>query len=110
MLCWVVQIQLLPQIIVNRICFILQDKRKGRRLIILTATVITTINISVFCIWIPARLQISKRCVAFTAYLVMTTNTNKVDTNQRHLGSHRESPFLTFRRLFELVFHTSGYC
>ena len=62
-LCWVIQIQLLPQIIINRIRIILQDRGRGRRLIIGAAIYVTLINISVFIIWIPARLQISPRCV-----------------------------------------------
>lgn len=31
---------------------------------IVTAVIVTSINISVFCIWMPARLQISERSVA----------------------------------------------
>ncbi|KAI0606292.1 hypothetical protein TUN205_09470 [Pyrenophora tritici-repentis] len=63
LVCWVFQIQLLPQIIINRIRIILQDKKRGRRLTVITAIIITLINISVFCIWIPARLQISDRWI-----------------------------------------------
>lgn len=67
LLCWVIQIQLLPQIIINRIRIILQDRVRGRRLIIGTAIYVTLINISVFIIWIPARLQISPRWVHINA-------------------------------------------
>jgi hypothetical protein len=63
LICWVVQIQLLPQIIINRIRIILQDRKRGKRLVAGTAAAITLINISVFCIWIPSRLQISERYV-----------------------------------------------
>jgi hypothetical protein len=62
-LCWVVQVQLLLQIIINRIRIILQDQPRERQLIVGTAAIVTAINISVFCIWIPARLQISQRYV-----------------------------------------------
>lgn len=58
---WAIQTQLLLQIIINRIRIILHDKKRGRQLTIGTAIVVTLINISVFCIWIPARLQISKK-------------------------------------------------
>lgn len=56
---WSIQVQLLLQIIINRVRVILADRRKGRILMIGTAVIVTMINISVFCIWIPARLQIS---------------------------------------------------
>ncbi|KAL6157174.1 hypothetical protein ACJQWK_07170 [Exserohilum turcicum] len=62
-ICWVVQIQMLPQIIINRICLIMQDRKKGKRLIIGSAIFITLINISVFFVWIPARLQISEEFI-----------------------------------------------
>ena len=58
-LCWSIQVQLLLQIIINRVRLILADRRKGRVLTIVTAVTVTLINISVFVIWIPARLQIS---------------------------------------------------
>jgi hypothetical protein len=61
-LCWVIQVQLLLQIIINRIRIIVQDRTRGRQLTVGTAAVVTLINVSVFCIWIPARLQISQRC------------------------------------------------
>ncbi|KAH7551079.1 hypothetical protein BM1_09953 [Bipolaris maydis] len=56
-------IQVLPQIIVNRIRVVLPDRRRGRYLAIGTAVIVTLINISVFCVWIPARLQISQRWI-----------------------------------------------
>lgn len=39
------------------------NKRRGRQLRIAVALLITAINISVYCIWIPARLQISEQYV-----------------------------------------------
>jgi len=59
LLCWSIQVQLLLQIIINRVRLILADRRKGRLLTIVTAVAVTLINISVFVIWMPARLQIS---------------------------------------------------
>ncbi|KAH7091567.1 hypothetical protein FB567DRAFT_436690 [Paraphoma chrysanthemicola] len=58
---WTIQTQCLLQIIINRIRIILQDRRKGKRLQIATFVFWSLINISVFCIWIPARLQISAK-------------------------------------------------
>ncbi|PKK55052.1 hypothetical protein CI102_98 [Trichoderma harzianum] len=47
-------IQLLMQIIVNRIAIIAEDRSTVFRLKWGTAAIITCINIAVFCIWIPA--------------------------------------------------------
>ncbi|KAL1602195.1 hypothetical protein SLS59_004882 [Nothophoma quercina] len=60
---WSIQVQLLLQIIINRVRIILPDRRKGRYLMLGTAIIVTMINISVFCIWMPARLQISERWI-----------------------------------------------
>lgn len=58
---WCVQVQLLLQIIINRIRIIIPDREHSKTIMIGTAAVVTAINISVFNIWIPARLQISPR-------------------------------------------------
>ncbi|KAF2129231.1 hypothetical protein P153DRAFT_15809 [Dothidotthia symphoricarpi CBS 119687] len=58
---WCIQVQLLLQIIINRIRIIVPDRRRSRMIMIATAAFVTAINISVFNIWIPARLQISHR-------------------------------------------------
>lgn len=54
------QIQCLIQILANRISLILYNPVKERRLKIGLAIAIGIINVSVFCIWVPARLQISE--------------------------------------------------
>ncbi|KAL7814923.1 hypothetical protein V8C44DRAFT_324844, partial [Trichoderma aethiopicum] len=54
---WVFEIQLLMQIIVNRIAIIAEDDNTVWRLKWGTAGVITCINIAVFCIWIPAHTE-----------------------------------------------------
>ncbi|KAM0260066.1 hypothetical protein ACHAQJ_002990 [Trichoderma viride] len=51
---WVFEIQLLMQIIVNRIAIIAEERSTVSRLKWGTAAVITCINIAVFCIWIPS--------------------------------------------------------
>ncbi|OAL54555.1 hypothetical protein IQ07DRAFT_272625 [Pyrenochaeta sp. DS3sAY3a] len=56
---WCIQVQLLLQIIINRIRVIVPDRRRSKMIMIATATFVTAINISVYCIWIPARLQIN---------------------------------------------------
>lgn len=60
---WALQVQFLLQIIVNRISILFTVKEKAVHLKIAVAVLITLINISVYCIWIPARLQISERYV-----------------------------------------------
>jgi hypothetical protein len=62
-LLWSIQIHLLLQIIVNRIRVIMHDRAKGRAMIVGVALFVFCINVSVFCLWIPARLQISERYV-----------------------------------------------
>lgn len=51
------------QIIINRIALLVRDQHRIRRLKWIVALLLGLINISVFCIWIPARLQISKRII-----------------------------------------------
>ncbi|KAG8157218.1 hypothetical protein KVR01_012926 [Diaporthe batatas] len=60
---WALQVQFLLQIIINRCSILLPDKRAARRLKFYVALLITAINISVYCIWVPARLQISERYI-----------------------------------------------
>lgn len=51
---WVFQIQLLMQIIINRIALIAEHRSTIRSLKWGTVVIITAINIAVFCIWIPS--------------------------------------------------------
>jgi hypothetical protein len=55
--CWVFEIQLLMQIIINRIFVVAESKEFVTRMKWTTAGIITAINIAVFCIWIPAHLD-----------------------------------------------------
>ncbi|KAF4312615.1 hypothetical protein GTA08_BOTSDO11893 [Botryosphaeria dothidea] len=56
---WVVQIQFILQIIINRIAIITTDKSLLKKIRITTICFITCINISVFCIFIPGHLGIN---------------------------------------------------
>ncbi|KAM0193349.1 hypothetical protein ACHAPA_004464 [Fusarium lateritium] len=58
---WVVQIQCICGIIINRISLLMIDRRNAIKIRWITAITIGLINISVFCIWIPSQLQISQR-------------------------------------------------
>ena len=64
---WVFEIQLLMQIIINRIFVVAENRKLVIRVKWITAAVITLINISVFCIWIPAHLNppVSQGCVCW---------------------------------------------
>lgn len=53
---WVFEVQLLMQIIINRIAIVVDDWRLIRNMKWGTALIITCINIAVFIIWIPAHL------------------------------------------------------
>ncbi|KAK7943467.1 uncharacterized protein PG986_012580 [Apiospora aurea] len=56
-----ISMQCILQIILNRVSILTLDRRRARQLQLATFVAITMINISVFCIWIPAQLQISNR-------------------------------------------------
>lgn len=60
---WVIQVQFLLQIIINRIALLIPNKRKVRYIKWSVAGLISAVNISVYCIWIPARLQISEEYI-----------------------------------------------
>lgn len=47
------------QIIINRVSLVMVNKTQARRLRLGVFLIVIVINISVFCIWIPARLQIN---------------------------------------------------
>lgn len=51
------------QIIINRIALLILDQHRVRNLKWIVAIILGFINVSVFCIWIPARLQISERII-----------------------------------------------
>ncbi|KAI0424139.1 hypothetical protein F5Y09DRAFT_336010 [Xylaria sp. FL1042] len=57
---WALQVHFLLQIIINRCRIVAHNKEFTRRLKIGVAVLITAINITVYNIWIPARLEISK--------------------------------------------------
>lgn len=54
---WVFEIQLLLQIIINRIAIIAESQRTIERLKWGTAFAVTCINVAVFCIFIPAHVD-----------------------------------------------------
>jgi hypothetical protein len=58
---WTIQVQCLLQIIANRICILLDSDRQRNILRWLVFAIVAFINVSVFCIWLPAKLQISQR-------------------------------------------------
>ncbi|CAM1509352.1 Fc.00g030910.m01.CDS01 [Cosmosporella sp. VM-42] len=58
---WVFQIHCIMQIIINRIALLAVSPTIVRRLKWGVFILLALINVSVFCIWIPARLQISHR-------------------------------------------------
>ncbi|ETS86718.1 hypothetical protein PFICI_00546 [Pestalotiopsis fici W106-1] len=57
---WVVQMQCILQIIINRVALVMVNKSLARRLRLSVFFIVLMINISVFIIWMPARLQISE--------------------------------------------------
>ncbi|KAF2492268.1 hypothetical protein BU16DRAFT_542174 [Lophium mytilinum] len=57
---WVIQTQLILQIIANRVGLVMVDKQKATRLKWALFILIGIVNVSVFCIWIPARMKVSE--------------------------------------------------
>ncbi|KAM0240254.1 hypothetical protein ACHAPO_002150 [Fusarium lateritium] len=60
---WSTQVQCLIQIIINRVSLLMVVRSNGTKLKWLCFLILLAINISVFCIWVPARLQISERYI-----------------------------------------------
>ncbi|CAM1505176.1 Fc.00g108130.m01.CDS01 [Cosmosporella sp. VM-42] len=56
---WAIQIQTLMQIIINRIAILMMVRQNARKLKVAVFLILLAINVSVFCVWIPARLQIN---------------------------------------------------
>ncbi|KAK8098873.1 uncharacterized protein PG998_012114 [Apiospora kogelbergensis] len=54
-------------ILLNRASILAQNKRRTRQLKLATFFAIILVQISVFCVWIPAQLQISDRYIRFNA-------------------------------------------
>ncbi|CAE6475163.1 unnamed protein product [Rhizoctonia solani] len=65
---WALQLQLLLQIIVSRICILLPSSSQRSWLKFTVAVWIVLISISVYCIWIPAKLQISEKWIRVNLY------------------------------------------
>ncbi|KAF2092563.1 hypothetical protein NA57DRAFT_12986, partial [Rhizodiscina lignyota] len=66
-LLWTLQVQLLTQIIANRVALIMVDKHKSRLMKWLLFGLVGVVNISVFVIWIPAHMEISPFWVNFNS-------------------------------------------
>ncbi|KAK8103109.1 hypothetical protein PG984_016255 [Apiospora sp. TS-2023a] len=64
MIClWTIQMHCILQIILNRAALLVINKHRARQLQVGTFVIVTLINISVFCIWIPAQMHVSDRYV-----------------------------------------------
>ncbi|KAH6893447.1 hypothetical protein B0T10DRAFT_527830 [Thelonectria olida] len=60
---WSMQVQCLIQIIINRVGLLMVIRSNATKLKWVCFLILLAINISVFCIWVPARLQISQRFI-----------------------------------------------
>ncbi|KAH7103667.1 hypothetical protein BKA62DRAFT_768607 [Auriculariales sp. MPI-PUGE-AT-0066] len=65
---WVFQIQLLLQIIINRICILLDSTKQRLILKWSVAALMTAICITNFCVWLPAKLQINHKYIQVNTY------------------------------------------
>jgi len=57
---WCIELHLLIQIIVNRVSLLIVSRRRASTIKWGSCAIILFINIGVYCIWVPARLQISQ--------------------------------------------------
>ncbi|KAI0596903.1 hypothetical protein F4775DRAFT_562369 [Biscogniauxia sp. FL1348] len=60
---WTVQVHCILQIIINRVGLLVMRKSRVRMLKMVVFLIIAAINVLVFCIWLPARLQLSRTYV-----------------------------------------------
>ncbi|KAM5353878.1 hypothetical protein ACJ41O_000528 [Fusarium nematophilum] len=60
---WSTQVQCLIQIIINRVGLLMVVRSNATKLKWLCFLILLAVNISVFCIWVPARLQISQKII-----------------------------------------------
>ena len=111
------QVQFLLQIIINRVAILQTNRRRGLYIRLGVAAFITAINISVYCIWIPARLQISQEYIRINdiwdrcekaIYLVVDACLNWyfiriVDQNLVRGGLKRYQTLVRFNRMIVFV-------
>lgn len=57
---WCIELHLLIQIIVNRIALLITSRRRITIIKWGSCAIILVLNIGVYCIWIPARLQVTQ--------------------------------------------------
>ncbi|KAH6874560.1 hypothetical protein B0T10DRAFT_521725 [Thelonectria olida] len=60
---WSTQVQCLIQIIINRVGLLMVVRSNATKLKWICFLILLSINISVMCIWVPARLQINERFI-----------------------------------------------
>ena len=60
---WAIQVQCIMQILVNRLCLIMYNPARERRLRFGLLIAIGIINVSVFIIWVPARMGLNQTFV-----------------------------------------------
>ena len=57
---WVVQVHCLFQIIINRVAILMVNRKRAKHLKIGVTIGVLCLNASVFCIWIPAKLEVNE--------------------------------------------------
>ncbi|PBK73573.1 hypothetical protein ARMSODRAFT_1015115 [Armillaria solidipes] len=67
-ICWIVQVQCLMLIIVNRLCILIQKPSQRLTLKLVVIGVVSVVSISTSCIWIPAELQINSTYISLNKW------------------------------------------
>lgn len=75
------------QIIINRVTIVMSNKKKAKQIKWGTALVVTMINISVFCIWVPAKLGVNDTSVPPSpSSLHVNTDESQIRIHKQVLG------------------------
>ncbi|KAK0242124.1 hypothetical protein EDD85DRAFT_429644 [Armillaria nabsnona] len=67
-ICWIVQVQCLMLIIVNRLCILIQKPSQRLTLKLVVIGIVSVVSISTSCIWIPAELQINSTYISLNKW------------------------------------------
>ncbi|KAK1232447.1 hypothetical protein PQX77_004423 [Marasmius sp. AFHP31] len=116
--CWIIQVQCLMLIIVNRLCILLATDRERLIMKATVAAIVTLISLSTACIWIPAQLQINHSYVALNHWwdkfekgiylgLDLALNIIFIIMVKRRLVNHRLTKYARVMRFNEYIIFVS---
>ncbi|KAJ8083078.1 hypothetical protein PM082_008941 [Marasmius tenuissimus] len=116
--CWVIQVQCLMLIIVNRLCILLATNKERIMMKAIVAGIVTLVSVSTACIWIPAQLQINHSYIALNHWwdkfekaiylcLDLALNIIFIVMVKRRLVNHRLTKYARVMRFNEYMIFIS---